>query len=76
MIARIKAVLAVAGAVLAAILVAFSRGRYSGIKSATTKAKEADHARADDIRARADAARAAASDDPIAELRRSGRIRD
>lgn len=76
MIGKIRAAFAAIGAIFVAIASAWILGRRAGSTAATTRAKEADHARADDILARADAARAAASDDPIAELRRSGRIRD
>lgn len=76
MIGKIRAAFAAIGAIFVAIASAWILGRRAGASSATTKAKGADYARAEEIRARAAAARDADHTDPVAELRRRGRIRD
>ena len=64
------------GAVIVAVLAAFFWGNRRGKSSAKQEAKEADNARAETIRDKADKARAAGGGDPVDRLREHGRLRD
>jgi hypothetical protein len=64
------------GAAFVAVVAAFAWGRRKGASGAKQQAKEDDHDRADEIRARADAARRDAGGSAIDRLHEAGRIRD
>jgi hypothetical protein len=66
---------AAAGAVLLAVAAVYFKGRSAGGTAARTKAKDADHDRAEEIRDRVDVARAD-DGDPVERLRDAGRLRD
>jgi hypothetical protein len=64
------------GAVIVAVLAAFFLGNRRGKSSAKQEAKEADNARAETIRDKADAARKRPAGDAIDRLQRSKHLRD
>lgn len=77
MFARVQAYLALAGAAVVALAVAFFRGRVEGTKAARREAvaKERDHVR--EMQKRADEARLDFdADDAAAQLRKAGKLRD
>lgn len=75
MIARLQSYLAIAGAFVLSLWLAWLRGRSSGATDAKATIQRKDAAHAREIEDRADAARADIND-PVERLRASGRIRD